>query len=42
MSLSKRLEDELSREEEREPRYGEEVENWPSEAEMRADADLDE
>jgi len=39
MSLSKRLNDELQRADEREPRYGDDVDTWPSEQEMASDED---
>lgn len=42
MSLSKRMLDEMEREElGLEPRYGEEVERWPSEDELRSDEDYE-
>jgi hypothetical protein len=39
MSLTKRLLDELNREEE--PRYGDEVETWPSDQELADDSEVE-
>ena len=41
MSLSKRLNDELQRSDEREPRYGDYVEDWPSDQEMADDSETE-
>lgn len=38
MSISKRVEDEMNREDYREPCYGDEIEDWPSQQELEADA----
>lgn len=41
MSISKRIEDEMNREDYREPDYGDEIEAWPSEQEMADDAETE-